>query len=79
MAIEIEVEKEDGEEKTKKYGKYDDYEIENAARTLMEADEIKADKEKMKYVVECMKKKTDSMSGIITSFADLKKIAYKKT
>jgi len=60
------------EEKPKKYGKYDDYEIEDAARTLMEAEKIKADKEKMKYVSQCMRDKADHMDTAIRSLGDLR-------
>jgi len=48
----------------KKYGKYDDYEVEGWARTLMEAEEIKADKEKMKYVQMCIEKKKKAINSI---------------
>lgn len=46
------------EEKEKKgeYGEFDKWDIEQAARTLREAEEIKADKKKMKYVSKCLKK-----------------------
>jgi hypothetical protein len=77
MKVEVEVEK--GEEKEKKYGEYDDWEIESAARTLIEAEEIKKDKDKMKYVGECLKAKGEAYSAAITSLDDLKKLAYKKS
>ena len=56
----------------KKYGKYDDYEIENAARTLMDAEKIKADKEKMKYVKMCMGEQAGHIESSIASMGDLK-------
>ena len=74
MKVEIETEK---EEKEKKYGDFDDWEIESAARTLMEAEEIKRDKEKMKYVGQCLKAKGEAYSAAINSLDDLKKLAYR--
>ena len=62
-------------EEKKEYGKYDKWEIENAARTLVEAEEIKADKEKMKYVAMCMKKKVVAEKKAIESIDDLRKLA----
>lgn len=61
------------EDKKKMYGKYDEYEIKDAVRTLMEAEEIKADSEKMKYVKQCIEKKKKA----INSIADIK-AAYKE-
>lgn len=58
--------------KEKKYGKYEDYEVEGWARTLQEAEEIKADPEKMKYAKMCMKKKLDAMDSAYSSIDDLK-------
>ena len=56
----------------KEYGKYDKWDIESATRTLVEAEEIKADKEKMKYVAMCMKKKYLAEKKVIESIEDLK-------
>ncbi|HZX13716.1 MAG TPA: hypothetical protein VFF49_04875 [Thermodesulfobacteriota bacterium] len=56
----------------KEYGKYDRWDIESATRTLVEAEEIKADKEKMKYVAMCMKKKYLAEKKVIESIEDLK-------
>lgn len=80
MKLEIEMgeDKDEGMEE-KEYGPYDKFEIQSAARVLMEAEEIKADKEKMKYVAQCMKDKADNIANIITSLDDLKKLANKKT
>ena len=39
------------EPEKKKYGKYDDWEIESAVRTIIEAERIKLDTDKMKYVL----------------------------
>jgi hypothetical protein len=79
--MEIEIEKSD-DKKEKKYGKYEDYEIENAARTLMESEEIKKDSEKMKYVAQCLKHKGEAYEaalGKISNLDDLKKAAKKKS
>ena len=43
--------------KETKYGKYEDWEIKGAADTLSEAEEIKADPEKMKHVEAHMNEK----------------------
>jgi hypothetical protein len=59
-------------EQKKKYGKYEDYEIESAVRTIIEAEEIKADKEKMKYVLPLLEKKAKGMKKAITSLDDLR-------
>ncbi len=68
--MEIKIEQSEMKEKT--YGKYEDYEIESAARTLEEAEMIKADAEKMKYVKMCMDKKMKSMKKAITSLDDVR-------
>ena len=77
MDAEMETEKDDP-----KYGKYDEWEIESAARTLKEAEEIKADTEKMKYVKMCMehemgemKKAYDALN--ISSTDDIRKARQK--
>lgn len=79
MKVEVEVAG-NGElvERKKEYGKYDKWEIESAMRTLIEAEEIKKDKEKMKYVAECMREQADKMGEVISSLDDLKKLANKK-
>lgn len=59
-------------ERKKKYGKYEDYEIESAVRTICEAEEIKADSEKMKYVGPLLKDKVAAMQKTISSLSDLK-------
>ena len=55
----------------KKSKKYEDYEIEGWADTLMRAEEIKADPEKMKMLQPHLKKKVKAYKKI-TSLADLK-------
>lgn len=50
----------------KEYGKFDRWEIESAVRTIIEAEQIKLDKEKMKYVLpmlEEQKKALDKASS----------------
>lgn len=71
-SVEVEVKKED-----KKYGKYDKYEIESAARTLRESEEIKADEEKMKYVKKCLEKESKAAEKAYKSISDMRE-DYKK-
>lgn len=78
MEVKIHAEPVEGEKKEKKYGKYDDWEIESAARTIIEAEEIKKDTEKMKYVGECLKSKGEAYSRAVSSLDDLRKLANKK-
>lgn len=61
MADEVKPEKE-----KKEFGKFDRWEIESAVRTIIEAEQIKLDKEKMKYVLpmlEEQKKALDKASS----------------
>ncbi len=54
------------EKEKKEYGKFDRWEIENAVKTIIEAEQIKLDKEKMKYVLpllEEQKKALDKASS----------------
>ena len=74
----MEIEISSGKSKDKKYGKYEKYEIEHAADTLMNAEKIKADKEKMKYVAQCMKEKAKNMKKVIASVQDLRDLANEK-
>lgn len=62
MEIEVEVSKEKKDKK--EYGKYEKYEVESWASTLMKAEEIKANPEKMKYVKMCLDKKKKAISSI---------------
>lgn len=63
-------------EEKSKYGKYDEYEIKECARTLVKAEEIKADKDKMKYVAMCLKEKKKALDRVpINNLDDLKKRA----
>lgn len=54
------------EKEKKEFGKFDRWEIESAVRTIIEAEQIKLDKEKMKYVLpmlEEQKKALDKASS----------------
>lgn len=53
-------------------GKYRNYEIKDCARTIREAEEIKADPEKMKYVKKCLMKDASAMQNAITSISGLR-------
>lgn len=75
MEVKIHAEPVESEPKKKEYGKYDKWEIESAARTLVEAEEIKADKEKMKYVKMCMEKQYGASKRAIESIADLRALS----
>lgn len=75
MQVKINAEPVESKEEKKEYGKYDKWEIESAARTLVEAEEIRADKEKMKYVAMCMKKKHVAEKKAIESIADLRALS----
>lgn len=56
----------------KKYGKFDEWEIRDAADTLIRAEQIKGDKEKMKYVQMCLDEKEKDTKKAITSIEGLK-------
>lgn len=76
MKVEINatpVESEKDEEK--KYGPYEEWEINCAVRTIIEAEEIKADEDKMKYVRPLLEKKAKGLTKAISSIADLKEIS----
>ena len=57
-------------EEKKEFGKYDRWEIESAARTLIEAEQIKLDKEKMKYVLPILEEQKKALDQA-TSVADI--------
>lgn len=65
-------------EEEKEYGKYDKWDIQRAADTLIEAEAIKADKDKMKYVSICLKEKASGMKNVISSLDELNQVAKKK-
>lgn len=56
MSDETKVEKE-----KKEFGKFDRWEIESAVRTIIEAEQIKLDKEKMKYVLPMLEKQKKAL------------------
>lgn len=68
----------EADQKKGKYGKYQDYEIECAVRTLIEAAEIRGDAEKMKYVQPLLKEKASNMQKAIGSMEELRAVAKKK-
>lgn len=67
------------EDKTeKKYGKYDEWEIKCDVDCLLKAEEIKADKEKMKYVGPMLMEKMDKTKKAINSLDKLKELIKAK-
>lgn len=50
--------------KKKEYGKFDRWEIEGAVRTIIEAEQIKLDKEKMKYVLPLLEKQKKALDNV---------------
>ncbi len=56
----------------KEYGKFDRWEIEGAVRTLIEAEQIKLDAEKMKYVLPILEKQKKALDKV----ADVAEILY---
>ena len=62
----------------KEYGPYDEYQVEGWAKTLEEAEEIKADPEKLKYVKQCMEEKLNNVNKAISSLDELKKVIKEK-
>jgi hypothetical protein len=67
------------EGKQKKYGKFDEWEIKCAVDTLQQAEEIKADAEKMKHVGPLLQKKVTTLQKTITSLQDLRDLRNKKS
>lgn len=57
-------------EQKKEFGKFDRWEIENAVRTIIEAEQIKLDKEKMKYVLPQLEKQKTAVDNA-SSVADI--------
>lgn len=56
----------------KKYGKFDEWEISSAVDALIRAEEIKCDKEKMKYVGPLLEKRFKETKRTITSIQGLR-------
>lgn len=65
----------DPKKEKKAYGKYDKWEVESWARTITEAEEIKANPEKMKYVKMCLGKQMSAMKKAVGSLDDLRALA----
>lgn len=61
--------------KKSKYGKFDEWEIENLADKMIDIENCKKDKEKMKYVLKCLKEKEAGNKKAISSIADIRKAA----
>lgn len=76
--MEIKVIKESEEGKEKKYGKFDDWEIDCAVDALIRAEEIKNDSEKMKYVEPLLKEKLEKTKKAISSLTGLKAAAKER-
>ena len=56
------------EEKEKKeYGKFDRWEIESAVETIIKAEQIKLDKEKMKYVLPLLEKQKKALDNVASA------------
>lgn len=56
-------------------GKYYDHDISHAARTIVEAEEIKNDPEKMKYVSKCVKADLATAKKAVSSIQDIRDIS----
>lgn len=66
-------------EAAKEGGKPDEWQIKEWCRTIVEAEEIKADPKKMKYVKPELDRKIAGMKKAVSSLADLRTIAKAKT
>lgn len=69
MANEVEKEKE-----KKEFGKFDRWEIEDAVRTIIEAEQLKLDTEKMKYVLPELEKRKKALDN----FSSAAEVLYGK-
>lgn len=68
-------------EEKEKYGEYDKWQVEDWARAIQTAEEVKADPEKMKYVLPMLKQKIGALESLkksISSIDDLRAIAKDK-
>lgn len=64
-----------------KYGEWDKWQVEDWARSIQTAEEVKADPEKMKYVLPLLKEKVkglESLKQSISSIDDIRAIAKSK-
>lgn len=64
--------------KVEKIGKFDKWEVEGWADTIIRAEEIKADKEKMAAVKPILEKKIAGVKKAVESIADIKAIRQEK-
>ena len=55
-----------------KYGKFEDYEVESAMRTMMEAEAIKKKPDMMKAVHKCMMDKMKEMKTVMPKITSMK-------
>lgn len=55
------------EKEKKEYGKFDRWEIENAVKTIIEAEQIKLDKEKMKYVLPLLEEQKKALDKALSA------------
>lgn len=81
MKVTIDAQPAEAEETEKKYGKFDKWEIECAVDTLLRAEEIRADKEKMVYIAPMIKEKADKMmkaAKAVGSIEELKAVRQQK-
>jgi hypothetical protein len=69
------------EDKSDEYGEYDKWQVEDWARAIQTAEEVRASPEKMKYVLPLLKEKVASLESLkssISSIADIRAIAKSK-
>lgn len=65
--------KKEVEKDSKEYGKWDKWEIDCCVDTLIKAEEIKSDAEKMSYVKPLLEKKKSGLDKAIKSVKDIRK------
>lgn len=73
MEVKINAEPVNQPDKEKKYGKFDEWEINCAVDTLIRAQEIRNDSEKMKYVEPLLKEKLTDVQNALSELPELKK------
>lgn len=66
------------EKEKKKYGKYENYEIEDLAREYVRLEECRKDPEKMECVMKCLEEKKKEKKSEISSIEDLLKAGEAK-
>lgn len=77
----MDMEKQDKDCTDDKYGqkgKYYDYQIKDAARTLTKAEEIKDDKEILKYVIKCVEEDSKKAKKAFSSIKEIREHAGRK-